>query len=136
MGILLSIFLLFFGLIFGAASGTNNQANTSRSEDAATILGAASEFMANNSGQVPTDFVDGELTGQPGSNAVPVMLGHYETVKVSSGAQDPLNKDELWLVTGAECSAQNGASASSARSIVALYVHENDDGFEPKCSAV
>lgn len=126
------------GLVLGAAGAPSlnqNAENTARQTDASVVLSSAAEYMANNAGKLPTQYVNGKLTdGSGGDVPSDFTFSHYTTLSVKSGAQLPMDKDELWLVTGAQCASEDGGTVSaSSRSAAVLYAHASGTGFEPKC---
>jgi hypothetical protein len=111
-----------------------NQRNTSRKNDASKLLAAANEYMANNSGHVPTQYAQNRLSGGEDTTPSIVTFEMYKTVVIESGEQTPPGADELRLVTGAAC-GENGATVeASSRSLAAQYVLEKiGGGYTYKC---
>lgn len=109
--------------------------NEGRLMDVDRIIAGVAEFTTNNSGKLPSSYTAGSLVGNEGDMPSEVSLGHYETLQIKAGAQDPLDSDELWLVTGAQCNSDTGgAVAGTARAVAVLYVQEDGSGsFEGAC---
>ncbi|HYH75160.1 MAG TPA: type II secretion system protein [Candidatus Saccharimonadales bacterium] len=114
-----------------------NSRNTQRKTDVSNTLAAVSEYVGNNSGNVPTAVSGGSATGvnigaSSGVNTVPVKLGFYDAsgtpskVTLATGATtNATTTESLVIVTGAKCSGSN-AVAGSSRQYVILYTAEDN----------
>jgi flagellar basal body-associated protein FliL len=103
-----------------------NQVNTQRRADAAMLLSATSEYVYNNSGNMPREIHDSMLT----------QLDYYDTATLAMGEQDPVITDELRLVLGATCAADGSTVAGSSRSFAVqfgLRDVSNGETFNPEC---
>jgi guanyl-specific ribonuclease Sa len=112
-----------------------NARNTQRKNDASQAAGSVAEYVANNSGQMPIGFADGELYGGYGGYAAPVELGYYKTLTVQTGDQPALSEDGLAVVTGATCRPDGEAvnSTSSRNYVVQYMLEETGRTLKPAC---
>lgn len=110
--------------------------NAQRAADANKVLAATATYITNNSGRLPVGYADGKLAGlQAGDLPVDVPLDRYTSLQIKTGVQTPLEKDELWLVTGAACDGETGSTVEgTVRSYVVMYGKETSSGsFESEC---
>ena len=114
-----------------------NSRNTQRTTDAGNILGAISEFVGNNNGQLPADGAVGgsgaSLTiGAAGNNTIPVNLGYYAAEDVSittytgAGSTNSTTTDSITVMRQASCSTGSigQPTTGTSRSVVILYTLE------------
>lgn len=113
-----------------------NSRNTQRTTDAGNILSAISEYVGNNSGQLPanggTSGSGSSLTvGAAGSNTIPVNLGYYTAANASistfaAGNTNTTTTDTVVVMKGAVCSTTTTGdpAAGSSRAVVILYTLE------------
>ncbi|HSD55714.1 MAG TPA: hypothetical protein VLA92_01020 [Candidatus Saccharimonadales bacterium] len=104
--------------------------NIERENDASRVLSAAQEYIANNTGGLPTSFEDGNFHGESGDYPSLIDLEYYTTVGVSASEQGAATTDVVTLVTGAICTEEGSAksAATSSRSIAVLYAQETSVG--------
>ena len=136
--IVLAIAGLILLVVFLAVPALQRNArNTQRSEDAGNMLGAISEYVSNNGGQLPanggTSGSGNALSiGAAGSNTIPVTLGYYQATNVSvstfsAGSTNTTTTDTVVIMKGAVCSTTTAGdpASGSARAVVILYTLEN-----------
>ncbi len=123
---------------FGAPALSLNAENTVRQTDASMTLSEVMVYISNNSGNLPTQYKDGKFSNGSGSDVTAdFKLEHYTSITIKNGAQAAMDKDELWLVTGAQCASETGGTVTAAsRSVAVLFAHETGTGFEPQCRDV
>src|SRR5688572_13360011 len=112
----------------GSSSLKVNQRNTARKNDASRLLGAATEYINNNSGQLPTTYRDDALGGGAGSTPSSVSFEMYKIISIVSGTQESLMADELRLVTGAKCDKNGATKTSGSRALAVQFALETTDG--------
>jgi hypothetical protein len=95
--------------------------NADRKNDALRLLGAVSEYQANNNGQLPSVWRAGYLAGSDEASTTKVELKVYKVVSFATGVQAPLAADGLRLVTAAACESNGATSASSSRAAAVQY---------------
>ncbi len=132
--IVLAIAGLIMLIVFLAVPALQRNArNTQRKNDVGKLLAAASDFVSNNNGTLPTTtfcFGDAVLQGPTGTQQATATLGYYckgsAVVAWTTGTANPNDVDRLWVRTGVKCDGTTGdAIAGSSRGIVALYTLEN-----------
>lgn len=132
--IVLAIAGLIMLVVFLAVPALQRNArNTQRNNDVAAILGGMSEYVNNNSGQLPGAFSgDGAslIIGDNTSNTVEVNLGFYGadevTLNTNFGGNDPdVDDSNVHILTGATCDG-NAAESGPSRAFVARYQTEVD----------
>lgn len=118
----------------GSSTLSRNARNTQRVTDVSNLLGATTEFVNNNSGNLPSDFSDGQVVGQVDQNPVRVPFKFYTSASVVQGEHPPLTEDSIRLVLGAAC-AEDGSTVNSSRRATAVqYGFEEQNGrFSGKC---
>jgi hypothetical protein len=111
-----------------------NARNTLRKNEVSQLLSGVSEFMSNNSGQLPTTYSQGTFSSPSGEYVQTTRLTHYSNVAVVSGPQQPVSSDEVRLVTGAACGSNGATVPASTRAVAAQYGLEQENGsFKPQC---
>lgn len=112
-----------------------NARNTQRKNDANQAASSVAEYVSNNNGHMPTDFVDGELYGSYEDYGAPVTLGYYQTLTVQTSDQPALTEDGLIVVTGATCGPGGEAvsSTSSRDYVIQFMLEETGRTFKPAC---
>jgi len=139
--IVLAIAGLILLIVFLAVPALQRNArNTSRKNDVAGALGAASEFVNNNSGTLPTTgAMSGStltISGAAGTNSATATLGYYTSgvtvsTQASYGTTNNTTTETVVILTGATCSGNNPA-AGTGRGIAAVYTLE---GGAKQCQA-
>jgi prepilin-type N-terminal cleavage/methylation domain-containing protein len=142
--IVLAIAGLILLIVFLAVPALQrNSRNTQRKADIQALLGAASEFSANNSGAIPTVACGAAnpRSLNTGTCAVPTgaaanfNIGYYTAVPtLVAGVQAAIATDTLQLVTGAKCGAAGATVAGSARQVAAQYEIETGSALVATCT--
>ena len=149
--IVLAIAALILLIVFLAVPALQRNArNNSRNSDAANLLAAINDYVANNSGQLPAtcSFASPNLTfGTSGTNATSdAKMGYYQTgcstaapagsgwvqLKTAYSATAALSNttanDYVIITPGSTCTAAGGAGQGTARQITAVYQTEAGPG--------
>jgi prepilin-type N-terminal cleavage/methylation domain-containing protein len=119
-----------------------NQRNTSRRADAARIATAASNFVANNNGTIPSASADvtsiigdaGTLSQYPGfavaGTLATAAANKMSLVAAGAGTPAAISVDGMQLVTGGKCGTAGAATnvSASARSMALQYAQEQSGG--------
>jgi flagellar basal body-associated protein FliL len=106
-----------------------NARNTLRQNEAKQLLTNIAEFTSNNSGQMPTMYMNGQLTSSSAEYSTTALLSHYKAVSFAGGQQQPITDDRVQIVSGATCGSKGAANeSSSSRNYVVQYALEQADG--------
>ena len=128
--IVLAIAGLIILIVFLAVPALQrNSRNTQRKNDVSGLLGAVSEYVSNNNGQLPTATAN--YSGQ-------VNLGFYVTANIgqAAGAQVAVTNTNtlVRVVTGAACGAGGVTVVGQQRQYVIQYaVETGGGGNQPIC---
>jgi prepilin-type N-terminal cleavage/methylation domain-containing protein len=148
--IVLAIAALILLIVFLAVPALQRNArNNSRNNDAAALLAAINDYVANNNGALPTNcgFVNPNVTfGTTGTNATSdAKMGYYQTncatgvgavsgtvylkqsFSATAALSNSLANDWVIITPGSVCQA-GGAVAGTARQITAVYQTEAGPG--------
>ncbi len=111
--------------------------NVQRKNEAMTLSAAIAEFINNNSGNLPTDWRDGQLINdEPGMTPASVNgLSLYKAIQSAEGAMPALRSDTLRFVTGAKCSSDGKTVADKSVTGYAVQysVAQTDGSFKGGC---
>ncbi|HUS25757.1 MAG TPA: type II secretion system protein [Nevskiaceae bacterium] len=136
--IVLAIAGLILLIVFLAVPALQrNSRNTSRKNDVARVGGAATEFLSNNGGTLPTNSA-ADLTTL--NNSIGKMSEYASTdLSVAAGAQAALgstNLSTVRIVTGAKCGTNGAAVAGTSRQMVVQYMVETSGNPNAICQDV
>lgn len=136
--IVLAIAGLIMLIVFLAVPALQRNArNTSRRDDVSKLLGAVSEYIANNNGSLPATAASGDF--KDAFTGVYPNLGFYTTATnitytnnasaPASASSDPASLDKVAVYNFETCS-NNAASLTggSSRSVIALFDIETSGG--------
>jgi type IV pilus assembly protein PilA len=153
--IVLAIAGLILLIVFLAVPALQRNArNTSRKTDVSALLGAASEYLSNNNGVLPSSVVAPTNTGGTFTFVAPAngansqaKMGYYTTgvaqangnvflavnaTPIAAGTFVTNLFDYVEIVPGDTCNG-TAAQAGSSRSIVAVYAIESGAGWTQVC---
>jgi len=128
--IVLAIAGLILLIVFLAVPALQrNSRNTQRKNDVASLLGAVSEYANNNGGALPTTAAAQTAALQ---NAKLSIYTGNATWSGTPGANGTTANNAV-IVTGAECTNTNGATAAgSGRQVAVMYSVETGSGTPQK----
>jgi prepilin-type N-terminal cleavage/methylation domain-containing protein len=102
-----------------------NSRNTQRKADVSALLGALSEYVNNNAGQLPTTAA--QVTGN-------AKLGFYTAAEVNLGTSGGTDVDEIYIATGNRCNGNAlTTTGATARNVAALYYIETSSSTTAQC---
>lgn len=127
--IVLAIAGLILLIVFLAVPALQrNSRNTQRKNDASSLLGAIQEYIDNNNGQMPT------TADNVTANA---KLGFYTEsgdVVFSKGSVPTIDKDHIYIITGAVCSGSTATTTNAtSRNVTVAYQIESSSGTANQC---
>ncbi len=132
--IVLAIAGLILLIVFLAVPALNRNArNTQYKNDAAGLIGAASESSNNNQGKIPVAADKDEILALAKTRSITDI-----TVAKGAGSDTP-SFEKAVLRTGVKCDAKSGSAyatkASSARAMALIYAVEDSAGnVVPQCT--
>lgn len=113
-----------------------NHRNTARKNDVSKLLVAATEYINNNSGQLPTAYENGVLKGSnPDSNNLAPQFETLKYVTFAKGQQAAVTGlYDMRFVSQAVCGENGETITASSRSYVVQFALENvTGGTTPTC---
>ena len=127
-----------------------SQRNNARKASVERIATAASNFVANNNGTLPTTSANvtsiisdaGTLSQYPGfavaATLATAAANSLSLVAAGAGTPAALSVDGMQLVTGGKCGASGAATnaGASARNMALQYVQETSGGFTGVCTDI
>ena len=118
------------------AASERDANNTKRHADTTALMVAVKTYLNQNSGQFPTSYAKGQLTGGP--SPVPLKLSFYKTLAVLAGQQGPVTDDTLRLITKAVCGNALSASVNSPSNqpqafVIQFSLQAGDGTLDPQC---
>ena len=138
--IVLAIAGLILLIVFLAVPALQRNArNTQRKDDMSKVLGAVSEYLSNNNGQLPTSSGAFNTIFSDSS----VNFGYYTSANVTynyastaygSAPAAPTSADNAVIYNYLTCSGNTASTANATqRSIIAYYAIEGSGGAVAQC---